>query len=144
MFFLWVIIKYIVTYYTMCENRLKGLTHVVFSGSESRVLRHLQRRHWLPVDRHHWRETWKLHPQGSWPKSNQLVFKWFPVSRSKPPASSSISNVGQCKSQLPGARVWLQQQYSPLWRTIHRKLRLCVRMSYFTVSVTFLTNTLTL
>lgn len=34
------------------------------AGSESRMLRHLQRRHRLSVDRHYRRETWELHPQG--------------------------------------------------------------------------------
>lgn len=34
------------------------------AGFESRLLWHLQCRHRLSVDRHHWRVPWKIHPQG--------------------------------------------------------------------------------
>lgn len=37
---------------------------VVFEGSESRLPWYIRSQHWLPVDWHHRRRSWKLHPEG--------------------------------------------------------------------------------
>lgn len=47
------------------ENHVSAeLCRVLRAGPEPRMLRYLQRRHRLPVDRYHRCETWKLRPEG--------------------------------------------------------------------------------
>lgn len=47
-----------------------------------------------------------------------------------------LLSTGQCKSQLSRTRKWLQQQCCALWCSLHRQLRLCVRLSHVAVSIT--------
>lgn len=46
----------------------------------------------------------------------------------------AFSPPGECKSQLPGAWIWLLQQHSPLWHPLHRPPRLRLWLHNFTVS----------
>lgn len=55
-----------VRWFTQCSVKCVHVCVIVFAytGSESRLLRHVQCRHRLSVDRHHWRLARKIHPQG--------------------------------------------------------------------------------
>ncbi len=57
----------------MCAAGIQGF-FAVFSGFESRLPRHIRRQHRLPVDRHHRRPSWKLHPQGMRNKADLETF----------------------------------------------------------------------